>query len=188
MIKFLVEAGLVYEYPEVKHGEDREYRRYTPHMTELLKGRAFSGRTHGISAASIVEYIERPRSKHPVRRSLTTILSPDQVAKLKFDLPACPECGATRLNETQKFCHECSSPLPQSSTFHRLMALQIDEVSILTPWARRKLREHGIDTIQDLMSMADPGAELRKIRQFGPVRSTKTVIKLEQYVNETLLT
>jgi hypothetical protein len=188
MIKFLIEAGLLYEYPEVKHGEDRTYRRYTPHMTALLRERAFSSRTHGVSTAAVVEYIERPRSKHPVRRNLATLLSPEQLGNLKFDLPACPECGAARLNETQKFCHECASPLPQSSTYHRLMALKIDEVTVLTTWARGRLKAHGIETIQDLMSIPDPGAELRNIYRVGPARSTKIITTLESYVNEALLT
>eukprot|EP01034_Spumella_vulgaris_P041167 gene41167-50956_t len=43
MLDLLVEAGLIYEQKEVKHGSpERVYARYVPHTAMLIEKRAFS--------------------------------------------------------------------------------------------------------------------------------------------------
>lgn len=188
MIKFLIEAGLLYEGPQVMHGGiERVYTKYTPHLSALIAARAFAGGSRGTSPAAFTEYTKRRKMHHGARRKLTTLLRKHEIDGLKFDLPACPECGAERLSETQKYCHECANTLPRPSTYFRLMALSIDKVPILSRWARDRLKEQGISTIQDLMSFEDPGTELRKIHRVGPKRARRYIEIIEDHVNESLL-
>lgn len=106
MVKLLIEAGLLYEHPEVSHGgPDRTYRRFTPHIAALMAVRAFSGRSRGHSATAIVDFLNSRPVKHPIRRKLNTLLSEQSLAQIRIDLPACQKCGAKRVNEDQKFCH-----------------------------------------------------------------------------------
>ncbi|TXN17301.1 zinc ribbon domain-containing protein [Methylobacterium sp. WL122] len=188
MIKFLIEAGLLYEGQEVMHGGlERVYTKYTPHLSALIAARAFAGGSRGTSPAAFTEYTKRKAMHHGARRKLTTLLKKPEIHGLRFDLPACPQCGAERLSETQKFCHECANTLPRPSTYFRLMGLPIDKVPILTRWARDRLKEQGISTIQDLMSFEDPGTELRKIHRVGPKRARRYIEIIEDHVNESLL-
>lgn len=185
MINLLIEAGLMFEKTEVSHGgPDRTYRRLTPHLAALIAVRAFSSKSRGTSPKSIVDFIERPPAKHPVRRRIDTVLPYEELNKLKLDLPPCPVCLTARMTEAQRFCHACGSKLVDDSTYSRLMKLSFDEVPRLTDWAKHKLVEHNIRVIGDLLSLQDPGTELRKIYMVGKTRAERIVTAVESYVDE----
>ncbi|MCK1607255.1 zinc ribbon domain-containing protein [Bradyrhizobium sp. 166] len=187
MIDLLVEAGLLYEHPEVSHGgPERRYRRFTPHIAALIAVRAFSGKSRGFSPAATVEFLRRRSTKHPVRRVIATLLPSDELTALKLDLPACQVCGTPRMNDTQRFCHACGSKLADPSTFFQLMGLPISKVTNLTEWQRERVHDHGLRTIGDLLSLSDPGTELRKIPLVGNVRAQKILSGVEDYVDEFL--
>src|SRR5665213_375990 len=142
MVKLLVEAGLLFESAEVSHGPDRKYRRFMPHLAALIAARAFSERSRGSSAGQIVAFIQRRSAKHPIRRSLQSLLP--EVTAVQLDLPPCQACKTQRINEQQKFCHNCGTRLADDSTFTRLMKLPISDVTNLSTWARDKIQERGI--------------------------------------------
>lgn len=184
MVKLLVEAGLLFESPEVSHGPDRKYRRFMPHLAALIAARAFSERSRGSSAAQTVAFLQRRASKHPLRRSLLSLLP--AVTSVQLDLPPCQACKTQRLNEQQKFCHNCGTQLTDNSTFTRLMKLPIGDVTNLSAWARAKIQERGIKTIEELLAFDDPGTELRKIHMVGPQRAEDYLTRVETYIDEFL--
>jgi hypothetical protein len=188
MINLLIEAGLIFEYKaQVSHGgTDRTYRRFTPHLAALIVARAFSEKSRGSSPRQTVDFLKRSQTKHPIRRKIETLLDPTVVANLRFDLPVCQKCGTARLNEDQRFCHHCGTRLVTESTFKNCMSLSVATVPQLTQWQCQRLVEQEIRTIGDLLTFQDPGTELRKIRQVGPIRASTIMAAVENYVDEFL--
>ncbi len=118
IFSLLIEAGLLHELPSVSHGEGRIYRRFIINLAVLLNDRVFSTKTRGTSFKAIVEVIESDQtSKHPVRRSVSTLVGKELQDKLHPDLPACTRCHTERLSTNQKFCHNCGAELVDVSAF-----------------------------------------------------------------------
>lgn len=192
MIKFLIEAGLLYPLPPVKHGSSkadsskpREYDRYIPHLLFLIKKRAFS-LDRGFKAGQIVDFISRESVKHPLRRGIDTILAKSQIDNIKLDLPPCQNCGTSRLSEEQRFCHNCGHQLSAKSRFEACMKIPIDNVPV-PRWIKEGLKEDTvIRTLEDILSHPDPGSELQKIDYIGPKRSDKINKIIKEYVEEYL--
>jgi len=192
MIKFLIEAGLLYQLPPVKHGskktggsEPREYDRYIPHLLFLIKKRAFSS-DKGFNAGQIVEFIGREPAKHPARRRIEAILDKNQIKNIKLDLPPCQNCDASRLSEDQRFCHNCGHQLVNKSKFEACMEISINNLP-LPRWIKEGLKEDTIiKTLEDIISHPDLGSELQKIDYVGPKRSEKIDKIIKEYVEEFL--
>jgi hypothetical protein len=187
MIKFLIEAGLLFPLSSVKHGSSnkREYERYIPHLLFLIKKRAFSA-GRGFNAGQIVEFIRRESAKHPVRRTVDNLLDKNRINNIKLDLPPCTHCGKERLSEDQKFCHHCGRQLVEKSRFEECMKISIDDLP-LPEWQKHRLKEQTtLKKIEDIISHSDPGSELQKARQVGPKRSEKIVQIAKKYVEEFL--
>lgn len=189
MLRFLIEAGLLYEDGNVKHGshssgELREYRRYIPHILFLLQVRAFS-KTRGFSIQDILSNLKASDKKHPLRRTVQSVLG-NNVSMLKLSVPPCQNCKTPRLNEEQRFCHICGTELIKQSAFEECMLVNIDELPI-PDWQKEKIHiELNINTIGDLISQHDASSELRKIKYIGAKKSAniqKTALNL---VNEFL--
>jgi hypothetical protein len=188
MFDLLIEAGLVYEQGEIKHGSPaRIYSRYVPHTAVLLGIRAFSQGHGGTSPKQIVEAIQRKSVKHPIRKKLP-LLAPEKVALLRVDLPECTRCGAPRLAEDQKFCHQCGSQLVSQSTFSECCKISITDVPGLTEWQKEKIFESlpKFKTIGDYLAKQDPSAELLTIYGIGKKRSAKIIDVLDGFVDEFL--
>lgn len=186
MIKFLIEAGLIYELDSVKHGENREYKRYMPHLAFLLQKKGFSS-SRGFNAKSIKEFIELKDSKHPIRKdSIENILGDNYLNLLKLDLPNCTVCGAERISENQKFCHSCGSELVTKSTFEECMGISVEELP-LTDWQKNKIiNETNIRTIEDFVKSANINDELRKPYGIGEKKALKIVNVVNKLIEEFL--
>jgi hypothetical protein len=182
MFKLLVEAGLLFELPEVSHGQGRTYHRFTPHLAALIAARAFAGSSRGNSPAQMLSFIERKPTKHPIRQALPSLLP--SIKAVQFDLPPCQACMTPRISDEQKFCHHCGTRLADDSTFTRLMKLPITEVTNLSTWARSQIDANGIKTIEELLAFEDPGTELRKIHRVGPRRATLYLLGVDTYIDE----
>jgi hypothetical protein len=182
MLSLLVEAGLLYEETAaVSHGEQRNYKRYIPHTSILIEKKVFPES----SIKGIVDFLSRRPSKHPVRRSLATLLG-TEVDKLKLNIAPCTRCETPRLNDTQKFCHHCGSALIDESTFERCMKLNVHDVTHLTEWQKKKIKELKIEKIGDFLALQDPGTELRKLHRIGLKRATSIIGGIDYYVEEFL--
>ncbi len=186
MLDLLTEAGLLYPTTDVSHGKGRRYRRFEPHLASLIAERAFSASNRGNSASQVVEFIERPAHKHPLRRSPKTILGRDGFAGLKLDLPACQNCQTPRENERQRFCHNCGNRLVEELTYNRIMSLDIAGVPSLSTFQKSTLRSSSLKTVGDLRALRDPGTELRKLPRIGPSYSNKILDRIEAYVDEMI--
>jgi hypothetical protein len=186
MIKFLIEAGLLYELLPVRHGENREYKRYIPHISFLFQKRAFT-KSRGFNASEILDFLKRKNVKHPIRKdNIYNMLSNDALRNLKLDLPQCTNCGANRLSENQKFCHACGSELISKSSFEKCMQLTIDELP-LTEWQKEKIKkETALKTVKDFLSISDIGDELRKPYGFGKKKAEKIIDKVNKLIEEFL--
>jgi energy-coupling factor transporter ATP-binding protein EcfA2 len=185
MLNLLIEAGLVREDAEVSHGPDRKLRRLSPHVGALIADRAiFTGRGGG--ARQIVEALQAKRSKHPVRRTLSRLVPEERLTALHYDLPPCQSCQTPRLNDTQRFCHACGKKLLDGSTFTRCMGLAVSEIPGLSQFIRTSLRDLKLDTIGSIVTIQDPGSELRKARGVGPLRSHRLLETVYAFVDEFL--
>ncbi len=103
MIKFLIEAGLLYELPQLNTGKKREYIRFIPHLIFLLQRKAFSN-SKGFNPSEILSYLNRKNSKHPLRKdNIFSMLENQVLENLTLDLPPCSKCGTHRISENQNF-------------------------------------------------------------------------------------
>lgn len=187
MLSLLVEAGLLFRYASVSHGKERTYDRYMPHLAALIRERAFSEK-RGFSTKAVVEVIQRPQRKHPVRRTLSTLIGSAAIQGLKLDLPPCQACGTPRLTEKSKFCDNCGALLMDSSKFKRCMDLRLVDVPGLTDWQRTKLAAElpDVKTVGDFVALSDPGSKLRKMYRIGAKRATKITELVNSFVDDFL--
>ena len=185
MMKFLVEAGLLHPLSAVKHGPEREYDRYVPHLLFLIQKRAFI-KSRGFDAPGVLERLNSKPQKHPVRRTMTTLLQAEELAGLKLDLPPCRKCNAPRLTDEQKFCHQCGSELVGYSAFEACMDITVDELPITAYQKKKVTAQTRLRTIRDFLSVADPGTELRKADYIGRKRSEQIHRKVMLIVEEFL--
>jgi hypothetical protein len=177
MIRFLIEAGLLFEDTSVKHGShgegtSREYRRFIPHLIFLVENRTFS-KTQGFSTAEILRNLRAKDKKQPLRRGIASILNADNLSKLKLDLPPCKVCGTPRLTEEQRFCHNCGSELVKQSAFEKCMSISINQLPISDKMKHKINVDLKISQIGQLIILQDPGTELQKIHYVGPKKSEK---------------
>ena len=179
MIGFLKEAGLLYEIKStVKHGEQRTYRRFIPHILNLIENRTFS-KGRGFNALETLNALKAKSKKHPLRRNVNTIISEENINRLKLNMPACQNCATKRLTVDQKFCHHCGSQLINKSAFEQCMQINITDLP-LTEWQKNKLKGLQIASIGDFLSLSNPGGELRKAYGIGKVRSEKISTKIKE--------
>jgi hypothetical protein len=181
MIRFLIEAGFLYELSPLHDGPQRIFHRYIPHYLFLIQSRAFS-RTKGFNPSDTIEFIQKKTDKRPVRKQLKTMLSIKQIEGIKLNLPPCTNCGTERLSEEQKFCHNCGAPLVGHSAFEASLKITIDELPI-PEWQIQSIKDYtNISTIEDIVMSQSPSAELKKAKYIGDKRS----FKIYQLVTEIL--
>lgn len=187
MFSLLIEAGLLYGFTSVSHGKSRVYERFLPHIAFLIRDRAFS-EGKGFSPGKIVEVLQRPSPKHPLRRSVSTLLDYAALKELKFDLPPCQNCQVARLSESSKHCHNCGAKLTDASSFKSCMEIKLADIPTLTQWQKKKLRDDlpDVKTVGDFLALQDPGSELRKMSYVGPRRAVIINNGIEVFVDEFL--
>lgn len=190
MLQLLIEAGLIYDIGEVKHGTpQRIYQRYVPHGALLLRNRAIVAGDSGGALKALSEALSKKAQKHPVRRQINRLVADaTQIDELKFSLPPCQKCNSPRLSETQRFCAGCGSQLIESSTFEACLNIEIVEVPGLTEWQLTKIKAELsiLKTIRDYLAMQDPVSELFSVYGFGPRRSAKIADILQSFVDDYL--
>lgn len=184
MMSLLVEVGLLYPLKPVQHGEGREYDRFIPHYARLMDSRAFA-QSRGFSAKDAVAFIKRKSAKHPLRRTLEGLLSPED-QQVRLDLAPCIQCNTPRMDEAQRFCHNCGRPLPEPSRYRQILELPLSSLPIPS-WYKEKIQEAtDIKTVGDLLSLQDPASELRKAEMIGKKRSAAVLAAATAMVEEFL--
>ncbi len=185
MLLLLQEVGLVYGRSAVSHG-DRDYQRYVPHVAALQSQRAFA-RKGAFSPKFAIEMLCRPDEKHPVRRSMSTLLDAATLDGLGLDLPNCLNCQTKRV-EGAKYCFHCGEKLTDESTYDRLMLAALADVPGLTQWQRDKLSnwESVPKTVGEFIALQDPGTALRTIPRVGKVRAKTIIDAVQAFLDEYL--
>ncbi|PWV53257.1 hypothetical protein [Chitinophaga sp. S165] len=190
MLRFLTEAGLLYSIGIVKHGnvedgDSRNYRRYIPHIIFLIKERAFST-SRGFNPQEILDKLNQREKKHPLRRTLQTLLSNNELTNLRLDLPPCQSCRSIRLTEEQKFCHVCGTQLVKPSAFEACMVLPINVLSISPKIQQRLKKELSIHYLKDIIALQHPKSELQSVKYIGTKRSEQIIDSVRTTVDEFL--
>lgn len=190
MFQLLIEAGLIFDAKEVKHGTpERIYQRFIPHGAALLQSRALTSGDAGGTLKSTVEALRRKRAKHPVRRKLEKYVDDASlIQRLDFALPPCPSCAAPRVSDEQRFCTHCGAQLVALSTFDNCLSVPIEEVPGLTQWQIQTIQSElpRLRTIRDYLAMQDPAAELRTVYGIGLRRSARIADVLHGFVDDFL--
>ena len=190
MFQLLIEAGLIFDAKEVKHGTpERIYQRYIPHGAALLQTRAMTSGDAGGTLKSTAEALRRKRAKHPVRRKLEKYVDDASlIQQLDFALPPCPSCAAPRVSDEQRFCTNCGAQLVAVSTFDNCLSVPIEEVPGLTSWQIQTIQKElpRLRTIRDYLAMQDPAAELRTVDGIGLRRSVRIADVLHGFVDDFL--
>ncbi|AXW24574.1 zinc ribbon domain-containing protein [Ralstonia solanacearum] len=186
MLRFLVEVGLLFPLQAVSHGPNRKYDRYIPHLAFLYQHGAFrQGR--GSSFKDLPQVMLRPAAKHPVRRDLATLLGAGKLDSLKLDLPPCQKCGTTRLNDSQRFCHNCGEELVAASLFEECMKLPLDKVpGISKALIQRIHTDTQLRSIGHVYASQNASGDLQQAYYVGPVRAQDIINKVSVKVNEFL--
>ncbi|TQF09467.1 hypothetical protein FJV41_44455 [Myxococcus llanfairpwllgwyngyllgogerychwyrndrobwllllantysiliogogogochensis] len=186
MMKFLIEVGMLYPLPTVSHGQDRKYGRYILHLAFLYQNGALrTGR--GTSFKEIVDYLGLSDSKHPVRREVATLLTAAEVAAIKLDLPPCQSCGASRLNDSQRYCHNCGKQLLDGSLFEQCIQLPLSALpGISEALLARINQETKIRTVGDVYSSQNPSGDLQQALYIGEKRAQRIINKVAIVVDEFL--
>jgi hypothetical protein len=186
MLKFLIEIGLLFPLHAVSHGANRKYDRYIPHLAFLYQEGAFrEGRKSTFKSISNV--MLSPSSKHPLRRDFKSLLSDQQIANLKLDLPPCQVCETARFNDSQQFCHNCGEKLVVASLFEGCMKLPLNEVpDISQALIRRVHKDTKLRTVGDVIASQNASMELQKAKYIGPIRANEFISKVSLAVDEFL--
>lgn len=188
-LKLLIEAGLIFNDGEVKHGSPiRIYHKYIPHSALLLNIGVFTGEEGSGSMKQNLEAIRYKSTKHPLRKSLSSIVGVDFVSSLDLALPRCAYCHERRLADNQRFCHNCGQQLVDASSFNQCLDTPIAEVPGLTAWQRTQIAENlpFFSTIRDYLAKQDPAAELLTVSGFGKRRTARIVDILNSFVDDFL--
>jgi hypothetical protein len=185
MIRFLDEAGVLYDLGSVSHGERGSYHRFTVHLLFMLRNRAFSQSSRGFNPTEILEKIRAKSQKHPLRKTMSQLLDGVNLNDLRLNFPVCANCGHARLSDEQLFCHNCGKELIKLSAFEECLKVPIEEID-LTTWQKEKMRENNYTCIEDFVSKKDPASSLREIYGIGQVKATKISTSVDKFVSEYL--
>lgn len=186
MLRFLVEIGMLYPLQAVSHGPNRKYDRYIPHLAFLQQQGVFR-EGKGASFKDVPLYMRRPVAKHPIRRDLSTLLAPDELVSLKLDLPPCPQCNTARINESQRFCHNCGAELVASSLFEECMKLPLEKIpGISEALIARIHSDTKIRNVGHVYASQNASGDLQRASYVGPVRAGGIIGKVALTITEFL--
>lgn len=185
MMKFLIEAGLLYELQSVGDGTDRVFNRYMPHYLFLINAKVFT-HSKGFNPKSIIESINKKTEKRPIRKQLNTILNATQIENLKLDLPSCSKCGVPRMAEEQKFCHNCGNPLIGQSTFEATLKIKIKDLPLPKWQIDVILKDTKLKNIEDIYTSQNLAKDLKNAKGIGKVRTTNIDTLVKELLEEFL--
>lgn len=186
MLRFLVEVGMLYPMQSVSHGPNRKYDRYIPHLAFLRQAGGFRDGKNP-SFRDLAVHMRKSPAKHPVRREISSLLTPDELSRLKLNLPVCGECQTARLNESQRFCHNCGHELVSSSLFESCMTIRLEKVPGISKKIIRRIHSGTeIRTIGDVYSSQSAAKDLQAAKYIGSVRAGDLIAKVQLVVSEFL--
>ncbi|KER04317.1 zinc ribbon domain-containing protein [Photorhabdus temperata] len=184
MIKFLIEAGILYAEDDISHGSDRKIRRFIPHLALLIKERALI-KSRGFNVSDFLRILKGSSEKHPVRKKFARLLSQDKINSIALDLPPCSNCQTPRIVDGQRFCHICGTILLDSSIFKNCMSTKLLDLP-LTEFQKKVISKTKYLTIEDVLTSDNTAAELKKVKGVGVKYSERIIKKINEWTNEFL--
>lgn len=184
MIKFLIEAGILYAEEDISHGTERKIKRFIPHLALLIKERVFT-KSKGFNVSELLGILKGSSEKHPVRKKFDRLLSQTIIDSIELDLPPCSKCNTPRIAEGQRYCHICGTALLDSSTFRNCMKTNLTALP-MTEFQKRVIEKTRYVTVEDVLSSDNTAAELKKVKGVGEKYSNKIVNKVNEWTNEFL--
>lgn len=181
VLSFMEYAGLVRSTEGVlSKGIKGSYKRYLVHYALLIGGNALSlGKSYKL--VDVVNALEKPHGHALVKTKAETLLGKSFESRCVLALPPCPQCGANRLTEEQKFCMNCGKELRAASVYHDLLQADIARL----PLTRRKvdaLKLQGFHTVGQLLS--DESQSFRRPgSSIGPVWAKRILTVAEEWVS-----
>jgi ABC-type lipoprotein export system ATPase subunit len=173
-------AGLVAFKDQVSKGEKGVFDRYLINIASLVDKNAILT-TQSFNSSSLAEAL-LSRNAHEYTRTTSEKLLSENVQSISLTLPPCQNCGAERINENAKFCHNCGNQLKQASVFKQLADEDIKKLN-LTPRRVNAIKKHSsIKKIKDIIY--DIGhRELRSVPQIGEYWAKNILQLAEEYIS-----
>jgi len=181
IIGFLQYAGLVMHSGEISRGVKGIFQLFKIHYGDLITENAVIGK-RSKSVKLILSALTSHTTQAWPRISCETLADPAAYNQLfKLQLANCSTCGAERVNEQAKFCHNCGAPLKSVSLFDELVNQDISVLHLSDKMVKRIKENSAIRTVKDLLVDTDH-KRLRSIKHIGPVRANRIVGLAEEHV------
>lgn len=181
VIGLLEYAGILRRPDEsVSLGAEGVYAKFGVHGALLESRSAIKfGRNPTLQQRAIA--LVRTSRTGSYKRVGSNTVFPDEVARTcKLIVSNCQVCGAARISDEARFCHNCGSELVEASRLRELLTTPINELQ-LTESKIKALSENGFDQVEDILR--DRGlAEIRKVKSIGPVWARRIFNAAEEYI------
>jgi hypothetical protein len=180
VFEFFQYAGLIMPTGTNSRGIKGTFDLYMIHFGDLVTENAIVGRrTKSIS--SFVEAFTAQTHQAWPRLPAERLLDGTTVEGFRLSLPHCQSCGAQRLSENARFCHNCGAQLKDASLYDELTKQDIAVLPISRKMVARIKSESTIRTIRDLLIDSDK-TNLRGTRYIGPIRAERIYEYAKEYV------
>ncbi len=181
VISFFQYAGLLLPAGENSRGLKGVFELYMVHFGDLVTENAIIGRRAKSLSSFITAFTSQTHQAWPRVSPETLLRSDGELLPLRLTLPNCQQCGTPRMNEHSRFCHNCGSPLKNSSLYEELTNQDISMLPISRRIVSRIKKESNIRQVKDILIDSDR-TNLRGISYIGPVRAERIASYAEEHV------
>lgn len=181
VLSFMEYAGLVRSTEGVlSKGIKGSYKRYLINYSLIIGSNSLSlGKSYKLN--DIVTALEKPNAHSLVKTKAETLLGEKFETECVLALPPCPQCGAVRHTEEQKFCMSCGKELHTASVYHDLLKASVNRLP-LPPRKIDALKSQGFLTVGQLLS--DENQSFRRPgSSIGPVWAKRILTAAEEWVS-----
>lgn len=180
VLEFFQYAGLIMASGANSRGIKGTFDLYMVHFGDLVTENAIVGRRTK-SVSSFVEAFTAQTHQAWPRLPAERLLVGTTVEGFRLSLPHCQSCGAQRLSEHARFCHNCGAQLKDASLYDELTKQDISVLPISKKMVARIKKESTIHVIRDMLIDSDK-TKLRGIKYIGPIRAERIYNYAEEYV------
>ncbi|WPY96877.1 hypothetical protein T8T21_19495 (plasmid) [Limimaricola variabilis] len=182
IVGFLQYSGLLMPSGENSRGVKGTFEIYSVHFGDLITQNAVVGARTKTIPPFLEAFRSKPHQAWP-RLSSATLMQLGTLGEHAFDLtlPHCQNCGAERISEHARFCHNCGAQLKSSSLFEELVSQDISALPISATLVKRIKEGSKIKKVRDILTDADK-TNLRSVKMIGPIRAQRIAHWAEEHV------
>lgn len=181
VISFFQYAGLLLPVGENSRGIKGVFELYMVHFGDLVTENAIIGRRAKSLDSFITAFTAQTHQAWPRVSPETLLRAGGEILPLRLTLPNCQQCDTPRMNEHSRFCHNCGSPLKNSSLYEELTNQDISMLPISRRLVVRIKKESNIRKVKDILIDSDR-TNLRGVSYIGPVRAERIASYAEEHV------